>query len=161
MTPTRLTVLAIALPSLAAAQSLPLTRGMVITHSVRIRPGIYRIPADSSLDSAVIRIQGDNITVDMTGVSLAGTPDSADPDRAAGVAIHVDGGAHVRIAGATIRGYKVAIMARGTHGLTLVRNDLSYNWKPRLYSLVEHESLVDWLYFQHQEIGRASCRERV
>ena len=29
--------------------------------------------------------------------------------------------------------------------------DLGYNWKSRLYSLVEHESLVDWLSYHHNE----------
>jgi len=50
-----------------------------------------------------------------------------------------------------IRGYKVGILARGTRRLTLRNNDLSNNWKPRLFSLVEHESLVDWLSFHHNE----------
>ncbi len=147
----RLALLALAFPALAAAQTVPLTRGMIITHSLRIRPGIYRLSADSSLDSAIVTIQGNDISVDMRGVSLVGSPEDADPDRAAGVGIRVQGGRNVRIEGAHVRGYKIAVMARGTHGLTLRRNDLSYNWKPRLYSLVEHESLVDWNYFQHQE----------
>src|SRR6266516_1078550 len=29
--------------------------------------------------------------------------------------------------------------------------DLSHTWKPRLFSLLEHESLVDWLSFHHNE----------
>src|SRR5215510_13654529 len=43
------------------------------------------------------------------------------------------------------------MLAVDTRGLRIERNDLSYNWKPRLYSLVEHESLVDWLTFHHDE----------
>ena len=42
-------------------------------------------------------------------------------------------------------------MARATHNLSLLDNDLSYNWKPRLYSLVEHESLMDWLSHHNNE----------
>jgi len=38
-----------------------------------------------------------------------------------------------------------------TRGLWLIDNDLSYNWKPRLYSVIEHESLIDWLSFHHNE----------
>ena len=36
-------------------------------------------------------------------------------------------------------------MAVGTRHLSLTGNDLSYDWKPRLFSHIEHESLVDWV----------------
>lgn len=146
-----LTGLAAAPFTLAAQQTVRITAGMVITHSVRIAPGAYRIAAPASLDSAVITIRGDDITVDFSGAALEGASVVADPDKAAGVAIRIEGGHHVTIRNARVRGYKVAILARGTHDLSLLDNDLSYNWKPRLYSLVEHESLVDWLSHHHNE----------
>ena len=127
------------------------TGGLVITRSVRVMPGTYRLAAPASLDSSVIVIRGDDITVDFTGVTLVGAPSDANPDVGAGVAIRVDGGRNVRITNARIRGYKVGILARGTRGLTLSGNDLSDNWKPRLFSLVEHESLVDWLSYHRNE----------
>ncbi|HEX6534701.1 MAG TPA: NosD domain-containing protein [Gemmatimonadaceae bacterium] len=125
--------------------------GLVIDHSVRVKPGTYRLSAPASLDSAVIVVRGDDVTVDMRGVSLVGLDEGADPDRAAGVAIRVDGGRRITIRGARVRGYKAAILARGTRSLRLWDNDLSDNWKPRLFSQVEHESLVDWLSFHHDE----------
>ena len=134
-----------------AQPTLPLTRGMLITTSVRITPGTYRIPADASLDSALMVIRGEGITVDMRGVRVEGTAASADPDEAQGVAIRVDGGRDIAIRGATIRGYRVAVLARGTHRLALTDNDLSRNWKPRLFSLVAHESLIDWLSYHQNE----------
>ena len=146
-----LIALAVAPLTLAAQQSVALVPGMVITHSVRITPGTYRITAPASPDSAVITIRGSGISVDFRGVTLEGTPPSADPDKAAGVAIRVDGGRNVTIRNAHVRGYKVGILARATRDLSLLDNDLSYNWKPRLYSLVEHESLVDWLSHHHNE----------
>jgi parallel beta-helix repeat protein len=103
------------------------------------------------MDSAVITIRGDNITVDFAGATMAGAALDANPDMAEGVAIRVEGGSNVRIVNARIRGYKVGIIARGTRGLSLIDNDLSYNWKPRLYSLIEHESLIDWLSFHKNE----------
>src|SRR3989454_3282509 len=109
--------------------------GQVITRSARVLRPTYRI-------SGVV-IRGDNITVDFAGATLQGTP--------ADTAIRIDGGKNVRIIQARARGYKVGILARGTRNLTLEDNDLSYNWKPRLFSLVEHESLVDWLSFHHNE----------
>jgi parallel beta-helix repeat protein len=63
----------------------------------------------------------------------------------------VDGGANITILNARVHSYKVGILARRTRQLTLRRNDLSRNWRPRLFSLVEHESLVDWLSFHHNE----------
>lgn len=125
--------------------------GMVITRSTRVRPGTYRLPAPGHPDSAVIVVRGDSLTLDLTGVVLEGMPPQSDPDLASGVAIRVDGGRNVRIVGARIRGYKVGILARGTRGLEVRGSDLSHNWKPRLFSLVEHESLVDWLSFHSNE----------
>src|SRR2546423_10758071 len=114
---------------------ISLHSGQVITHSARVLRRTYRISG--------IVIRGDNITVDFAGATLQGTP--------ADTAIRVDGGKNVRIINARARGYKVGLLARGTHHLTLQDNDLSYNWKPRLYSLIEHESLIDWLSFHHNE----------
>ena len=128
-----------------------LRSGLVITQSINVVPKVYRLPAPASLDSALITIRGDNITVDFQGATLEGMAPETDPDRARGVAIRVEGGYNVRILNARVRGYRVGILARGTRALTLVGNDVSYTWKPRLYSLVEHESLVDWLSFHHNE----------
>lgn len=135
--------------SLAHAQrdvpAITLRAGLVIRSSVRVVPRVYRLAADSLLSHSVITIKGDDITVDLTGVTLEGIDPRADPDAARGVAVLVDGGRNVTIKGAVIRGYKIALMARRTRNLRLIDNDFSYNWKPRLYSLVEHESLADWL----------------
>ncbi len=131
--------------------SIALRPGLVITSSVRIAAATYRLAAPASLDSSLITIRGNDITVDFAGASLEGLNPLADPDRAAGVAIRVEGGSNVRIRNAKIRGYRIAVYARGVRGLDLTNIDASYNWKPRLYSLIEHESLVDWLSFHQNE----------
>ncbi len=125
-------------------QAVELHSGIIITHSVRIVPKIYRL-------SGPITVKGDDVTVDFQGATLQGIAREADPDLARDTAIVVAGGHNVRIVRARVRGYKVGILARGTRGLALIGNDLSYNWKPRLFSLVEHESLVDWLSFHHND----------
>jgi len=125
---------------LALAQApVELQPGMVITQSVRVVPKTYQ------LSGPPIVIRGDNITVDFRGATLEGS--------ATDTAIRVDGGKNVRISNARVRGYKVGILARGTQHLELDKNDLSKNWRPRLFSLVEHESLADWLSFHHNEKG--------
>jgi hypothetical protein len=118
------------------AGPIELRTGLVITSSVRVAPKVYHLPAPSSLDSAVITVRGDDITVDFAGATLEGIAPGDDPDRATGLAIRIEGGHNVRILHANVRGYKVGILARDTRGLVLANNDLSYNWKPRLYSLI-------------------------
>jgi len=127
-----------------AQAPIELRSGMVITHSVRVVPRVYRL-------TAPITVQGNDITVDLRGATLLGIAPEADPDQAKDTGLVVRGGTNVRIEGGRIRGFKVGILARGTRGLVLGGNDLSDNGKPRLYSLVDHESLVDWLSFHHNE----------
>ena len=141
------TLLALAV-AVAPAQ-VPLRPGMVITHSITVKRATYRFPAPASLDSAVITIRGSNIVVDLNGATLEGN--TGEPDQAEGVAIRVDSGAHVTIKNGTIHGYRFNILARGTRDLTLAVLDIGNSWKPRLYSLVEHESIADWLSFHHNE----------
>jgi len=99
----------------------------------------------------VITIRGDDITVDFAGATMEGQPSDSNPDLASGLAVRVDGGRNVRILNSRIRGYKFGILARHTKNLSLIDNDLSYNWKPKLHSVIEHESLIDWLSFHHNE----------
>jgi len=126
-----------------------LTQGLVITTSVRVKPGTYRLPGSESAPAVTIR--GSNITVDMTGVVIEGGEPFADPDGYVGTGVHIDGGDHVALKGATIRGFKVAILARKSPFLHLTGNDLSYNWKQRLWSGIEKESLVDWMSYHNNE----------
>jgi len=141
----------IAAPAQGRPASIELRPGLVITRSVRVVPKLYRLRAPGSLDSAVVTIRGDNITLDLTGATLEGTDPRADPDRADGVAFRIEGGRNVRLVGGRIRGYRVAVLAQGTRRLGLRGLDASNNWKPRLYSGIEHESLADWLSFHHNE----------
>jgi parallel beta-helix repeat protein len=148
---TSLVVLVTARVIAAQAPTIELEPGLVITQSVRIAPKTYRILAPRSLDSAAIVIRGTNVFVDFAGATLDGAPAGADPDVRHGVAIRIEGGDNVSISNARIRGYKVGILARATRKLAITGNDLSDNWKPRLFSLIEHESLADWLSYHHNE----------
>lgn len=132
-----------------AAQTRPVA-GAVITRSTTLAAGTYVLPS-ADLDHRVITIRGSNITVDFTGVTLQGAPPGTDPDKFTGLAVFVDGGENVTIRNLTARGYKVGVLARGTKRLHITGADLSYNWKSRLYSLVEHESLADWMSYHHNE----------
>ena len=141
-------VLLVLLAAPLVAQSVPFTPGMVITRSMKIRPGHY---AASVGDSTAITIRGNDVTLDLTGVELIGNSDREHPDRFTGTAIRIDGGRNVTIKGMHARGFKNGIIARGVTRLTLLDNDLSYNWKPRLYSGIVKESLIDWLDYHQNE----------
>ena len=139
--------------AMLAQQQAPLVTpraGLVITRSVRLRPGVYRLAAPPS-GAPLIIVRGTDITVDFNGAELVGSDPEGDPDLAAGVAVLVDSGRNVRLRRPVIRGYLVGIRSRGTRGLAISGGNLSHNWKPRLFSLVEHESLVDWLSFHRNE----------
>ena len=150
------TLAACGLPVRGLAQRVPtiaLRPGLVITRSVRIAPSVYQLRAPASMDSAVITIRGSDIVVDFAGATLVGLDSSAEPDEAAGVGVRIEGGVHVELRNARIRGYKVGVLASGTRRLTLAHNDFSHNWKPRLFSLMEHESLADWLSHHKNDGG--------
>ena len=145
---------AAALAITAVAQETPRTvrlkAGMVIDRSVRIEPGTYRVPS-ASIDRPAVVVRGSRVSVDMTGVTLEGGEPFATPDSYTGMGIFVDAAADVTIRGATIRGYKIGILANRAPRLHLTRNDLSYNWKPRLKSGIEQEHQSDWLSFHDNE----------
>ena len=63
----------------------------------------------------------------------------------------IDGGRRITVKNAVIRGYRVGILAWRSPDVRLSRNDVSYNWKPRLYSGVEKESLLDWMSYHQND----------
>ncbi len=149
----RLVVGAALLAEVAAVQPPALVRptaGTVITQNAIVAPGVYQL-ASADLDHPAITIRGSNVTVDFNGVTLQGAPADTDPNKFSGLAVLVDGGENVTIRNLTARGYKIGVLARQSPRLHITRADLSYNWKPRLYSLVEHESLVDWMSYHHND----------
>ena len=124
--------------------------GLVVTRSTTVPAGTYTLHS-ADVEHPAIVIRGSNLTVDFTGVTLRGAAPDGDPDTFTGLGVLVDGGENVTIKGLTARGYKIGILARRSARLHITGADLSYNWKPRLYSLVEHESLVDWMSYHHNE----------
>jgi nitrous oxidase accessory protein NosD len=131
-------------------EKLSPTAGTILTQSVAIAPGDHRLPSADAAHPAIV-IRASNATIDFSGAVLRGAEAVADPDTFTGVAVLVDGGEHVTIRNLTARGYKVGVLARHSPKVHITGADLGYNWKPRLYSLVEHESLVDWLSYHHNE----------
>ncbi|MEO6223952.1 MAG: right-handed parallel beta-helix repeat-containing protein, partial [Vicinamibacterales bacterium] len=132
-----------------AQLEVPLTPGLVISSNMKVKPGVYRLPGADGKPALTIR--GSNLTLDLTGVTIEGGEPYGDPDVYAGVGIEIDGGDHVTIKAGAIRGYKVAVSARTSPFLHLTGLDLSYNWKQRLWSGIEKESLLDWMSYHDNE----------
>ncbi len=148
--PLLIAALAAMAPVAAAAKTTPIRAGLVIDRTTALRHGTYRI-ASAGLDTPVLTIRGSNLDLDLSGVEIVGSSEGTTPDKYAGLAILIDGGEHVTVRNARIRGFKVGILARNVKNLRLQGNDVSRNWKQRLYSRVEKESLVDWMSYHHNE----------
>lgn len=133
-----------------AAQARAPQMPTLVERAVSLPKGVHRL-SSRAIDAPALTIRGSNIDLDLKGVEFVGSPDAAAPDKFAGLAILIDGGENVTIRNAKIRGYKVGILARNVKNLTLSGNDVSRNWRQRLYSRVEKESLVDWMSYHNNE----------
>lgn len=135
---------------LPAQGAVALTPGMVIDHSITVRPGTYRLPSPN-LETPALVLRGANVTIDLTDVTIEGGEPFADPDGYTGVGILVDGASNVTIKGGAVRGYKVGIRAARSPNLHVTGVDASYNYKQRLWSGIEKESLLDWMSYHQNE----------
>lgn len=124
---------------------------MRIEQSATLTAGVYRTPGSPRLDEPVIRISGNDVTVDFSGVTLDGGDPGAMPDAFVGVAVLVENGSNITLRNLTARGYKVAVLARNVQNLRISGCDLSYNYRQRLRSTVEREDLSDWLSYHHND----------
>ncbi len=133
------------------AREKPLTTGMKISKTTRIRKGVYKFDAKATLEEAVIIIEGDNITVDFNNSELKGSNKTKNPDEFVGVGIIIRNSRNVTIKNLKARGYKVALLAINTEGMMLDNCNFSYNYRQHLNSTQEKEDLSDWMSYHHNE----------
>ena len=108
----------------SVSQEKPLTKGLKISKSVKIKKQTYKLDAPVSMDGALIIIEGNNITVDFNNAVLKGSNLKKNPDEFFGVAILIRSGSNITIKNLKARGYKVALMAKGITNLTIENCDL-------------------------------------
>jgi hypothetical protein len=132
---------------------LNLKNGLVIHKSIKIKKGHYNLNTGvfDSLKKAVLVIEGNNIVVDFNNAVLNGNVTKQLPDQLNGVAIIVRNGRNITIKNLTVKGYKVAILAKNTDGLKIENCDLSYNYRQHLNSTQQKEDIADWLSHHHNE----------
>ncbi len=133
------------------AQDKPLTYGMKISKTTKIKKGIYKIDAPARMEEAVIIIEGNNIIIDFNNAELKGSNKTKRPDEFAGVAILVQNSKNVTIKNLKAKGYKVALRATHVEKLTMDNCDLSYNYRQHLNSSQEKEDISDWMSYHHNE----------
>ncbi|HOW71469.1 MAG TPA: right-handed parallel beta-helix repeat-containing protein [Phycisphaerae bacterium] len=98
---------------------------LVITRSVSIKPGRYRVrDADGN---GVLQVKADDVVVDFRGAILAGMDiEGADLSKAEGVGLSVSGVKNVTIRNAKVHGFAFNIRAVDSPGLKLEGCDVSY-----------------------------------
>lgn len=134
----------------AQTPELPLTKGMHISSSCRIRPGEYLLAADSASEMVICTIEGNDMEVDFQNAELRGAAEGVLPDGFTGYGLVVMGN-NIRIKNARIRGFKIAVYAENAGRLTLENCNVSYNYRPRLLSTRLKEDESDWLSYHHNE----------
>lgn len=132
-------------------QVVDLKKQRIIHASCKVSPGTYNIENENGRGTdGAIKIQGDNIEVDFTGVVLRGSPQTAEPNDRKGTAVYVSG-KNIKIRGLRAHGYKLGIVARNSPGIQIIDCDLSYNWKQKLLSTLDREDGADWMSFHRNE----------
>ncbi|MER3497240.1 MAG: hypothetical protein C4308_00690 [Chitinophagaceae bacterium] len=133
------------------AQEKPLTKGMKITRSTKIKKATYKLDAFTNWEKPVILIEGENITVDFNNAVLTGSNTKKNPDEFFGVAIIIQNSNRITIKNLKAKGYKVAILAKNVTSLTIDNCDLCYNYRQHLNSTQEKEDISDWMSYHHNE----------
>ncbi|MBX7169841.1 MAG: right-handed parallel beta-helix repeat-containing protein [Pyrinomonadaceae bacterium] len=135
-----------------AQKTTILKAGMTISNSITVKKEKYRFASDSDDGSqGVIKISGNNITIDFNNSELIGTPENTLPDQRKGTAIQIIDGSNITIKNLKVRGYKIGLIARNIKGLRIINSDFSYNWKQHLKSTLESEDLDDWMSYHQNE----------
>ncbi|MEJ0106284.1 MAG: hypothetical protein WDO19_28665 [Bacteroidota bacterium] len=112
---------------------------------------MYKIDGNDNLAQPVILIEGNNITVDFKNAILKGSNTHKNPDEFFGVAVLIQNSKKVTVKNLTVKGFKVAVIARNVDELVLENCDFSYNYRQHLNSTQEKEDISDWMSYHHNE----------
>lgn len=141
-------------PFFAAANNVPLTKGMIINSSVVVTSATYNIDADTSFKKPLLIIDGKNIVVDFNNAVLQGSNGTELPNQFHGIAILIKkGSSNIVLKNANIHGYKIAVFGDSVNNLTIDNCNFSYNYRQQLHSNWKREDISDWLSFHHNEQG--------
>ena len=126
-------------------------QGMTITASTEIPRGVYKLDGTADFKTPAITIQGNNITVDFNNSLLVGSSATQQPDSFFGIALYVKNSHNVLIKNLKTIHYKISIVADNSSNLKIENCNLSYNYRPYLYSTREREVTSDWLSYHNND----------
>jgi nitrous oxidase accessory protein NosD len=107
-------------------------------------PGSWTVP-DPKKDG-VIRVAADDVTLDLSGVVLSGSPEGTSPDSFEGIAVLVESRRNVTIRGGAFRGFRCAVYLKNCEDCVVEAADVSDNRAQRLKSTPTRcEDGSDWL----------------
>jgi parallel beta-helix repeat protein len=145
-----------------AAQTTPieLSKGLMIKQSCTVKTNTYELVSPGAEDftppieitalQPTVRIEGSNIVVDFQDAVLAGATTGVLPNAFKGMGIMVRG-KNITLKNLRVQGYKIAIFAMDVDSLILENCDVSYNYRPKLYSVREREVFSDWLSYHNND----------
>lgn len=117
---------------------------VIISSSVKVKPGTYRL--NDAGDNGIVQIQGDDLTVDFTGVTLLGSDEKTPADEYKGWGVIAKGCKNLTLKGLSVRGFKIGMYFKECDGLTVAGCNVSRNWRQHLKSTPRGEDGADWLF---------------
>jgi parallel beta-helix repeat protein len=139
-------VLATAAMCVVVLQELPVVRvdrdDIVITQSCRL---VFDGPVRDANGNGVIHVTASNVTLDLQGGTLRGSPGGSPLHACGGVGIRATAPG-LKVTRGAISGFKVAIHATGADGALFADLDLSDNYGQKLKSTPLAEDSGDWLW---------------
>jgi hypothetical protein len=138
----------LALPLRAGDVPLPEKQPLHVSAETRVAAGTYLRPplGEGGRGGVIVLEKAKKLTLDLTGVSLRGTPAGTDLDQNAGWGIVLKDCEGVTIRGGTIGGYKGCIVAERCKDLVLDGVSFDGWYGQRLLSTVAAEDGSDWLF---------------
>ncbi len=95
-------------------------------------------------NNGVIQIEGDNITVDLSGQTLTGAEPTTPQDQLRGIGIVLHGNG-ITLRNGKVTGFRVAVSGVACNHATIERIECIRNYAQRLRSTPDQESDLDWL----------------
>lgn len=134
---------------------IPTGSALVVRQDVRVKQGEYLRPplGEEGRGGVIVIDKAKKLTLDLTGVSLRGTPAGTDLDKNSGWGIVLRDCEDVTIRGGTLGGYKGCLVAERCKNLVL--DGLAFDgwYGQRLLSTVAAEDGSDWLYPHENDSG--------
>jgi parallel beta-helix repeat protein len=112
----------------AQSDEVEVTDDLVIKENTKLKPGVYRL-RDAKGDG-IIHIEGDNVTLDGSGVTIIGSVEDGSSQAAfEGYGITMDGYSGLTLSNINIQGFRYGIRIENATNVLIQNSDISNNFK--------------------------------